>query len=70
MDQSDSVGLDGKQVSNQLALADSLKAQGLNAQERDVESSSEDKIVVHELLIEDISEDNKVIPISEDTGGR
>jgi hypothetical protein len=31
MDQLDSIGLDGKQVSNQLALADSLKAQGSNA---------------------------------------
>ena len=65
MDELDSIGFDGKQVSNWLALADSLKVQ-----EKDVEPSSEDKIVVHELLIEDISEDNKVIPISEDTGGR
>ena len=29
---------------------------------------SEDKVVVHELQIEDILEDNKVIPILEDTG--
>ena len=49
MDQLDSIGLDGKQVSNQLALADSLKDQGFNAQERDVEPSSEDKVVVHKL---------------------
>ena len=69
MDQSDLVGLDGKQILNRLALADSLKAQGLNAQERDVESSSEDKIVVHELKIEDILEDSKVITIPEDTEG-
>jgi hypothetical protein len=53
MDQLDSIGLVGKQVSNQLALANSLKAQGLNAQERNVEPSSEDKIVVHELQIKD-----------------
>ena len=33
-----------------------------------MEPKSEDKIVDHELLIEDISEDNKVIPILEDTG--
>jgi len=69
MDQLDSIGLNGKQVSNQLALADSLKAQGLNARERDVELSSEDKDLVHELPIEDISEDNKVIIVLEDTGG-
>jgi hypothetical protein len=31
MDHLDSIGFDGKQVSNQLALADSLKDQGLNA---------------------------------------
>ena len=65
----DSIGLDGKQVSNWLALADSLKAQGLNGHKRDVEPSSEDKIIVHELKIEDILEDNKVITILEDTGG-
>jgi hypothetical protein len=31
MDHLDSIGFDGKQVLNQLALADSLKDQGLNA---------------------------------------
>jgi hypothetical protein len=31
MDQLDSIGLDGKQVSNRLALANSLKAQCSNA---------------------------------------
>jgi hypothetical protein len=51
MDQLDSISLDGKQVLNQLAIADSLKAQGSNAQERDVEPSSEDKVVVHKLQI-------------------
>ena len=65
----DSIGLDGKQISNRLELVDSLKAQGPSAQERDVEPSSEDKIIVHELKIEDILEDNKVITILEDTGG-
>ena len=70
MDQLDSIGLDGKHVLNWLALADSLKAQGLNAQERDVEPSSEDKVVVHELKIEDIPKDNKLIIVLEDTGGR
>ena len=69
MDHLDSIGFDGKQVSNRLALADSLKAQGLNAHERDVDPSSEDKIVVHELKIEDILEDSKVITIPEDTEG-
>ena len=54
-DQLNLIGLDGKQVSNRLALADSLKAQDSNAQERDVEPS--------------ISKDNDVIIISEDTGG-
>ena len=68
IDQLDSIGLEDKQVSNRLALADSLKAQGLNAQERDVEPSSEDKVVVHELKIEDIPKDNKLIIVSEDTG--
>jgi hypothetical protein len=53
MDQLDSIGLDGNQVSNQLTLANSLKAQDSNTQERDVEPSSEDKVVVHELQIED-----------------
>jgi hypothetical protein len=61
MDQLDSIGLDGKQVSNRLTLADSIKAQGSNAQERDVEPSSEDKVVVYELQIEDTQEDNNVI---------
>ena len=70
MDQLDSIGLDGKQVLNQLTLANSLKAQGSNAQERDVESSSGDKVVVHELQIEDILNDNKVITVPEDTGGQ
>jgi hypothetical protein len=69
MDQLDSIGLDGKQVSNQLALANSLKAQGSNTQER-CGPLSEDKIVVHELQIEDILEDNKVTTVSEDTGGQ
>ena len=69
IDQLDSIGLDGKQVLNRLVLADSLKAQSLNAQERDVEPSSEDKVVVHELKIEDIPEDNKVITVLEDNGG-
>jgi hypothetical protein len=35
-----------------------------------VEPSSGDKVVVHELQIEDILEDNKIITILEDTGGR
>ena len=69
IDQLDSIGLDGKQVLNRLALADSLKAQSLKAQERDVEPSSEGKVVVDELQIEDILEDNKVITVPEDTGG-
>jgi hypothetical protein len=42
----------------------------LNAQKRDVEPLSEDKVVVHELQIKNISEDNNVITNSEDTGGR
>ena len=70
IDQLYSIGLDGKQVSNRLALADSFKAQSSDAQERDVEPSSEDKIVVHELQIEDILEDNKVITVLEDTEGQ
>jgi hypothetical protein len=69
MDQLDSIGLDDKQVLNRLAIDDSLKAQGSNAQERDVEPSSEDKVVVHELQIEDTQEDSNVIIVSEDTGG-
>jgi hypothetical protein len=63
MDQLDSISLDGKQISNRLALADSLKAQGSNAQERDVEPSNGDKVVIHELQIEDTQEDNNVITI-------
>jgi hypothetical protein len=55
---------------NRLAIADSLKAQGSNAQERDVEPSSEDKVVVHELQIEYTQEDNNVIIVSEDTRGQ
>ena len=70
MDQLDSIGLDGKYVLNRLALADSLKAQSLNTQEKDVEPSSEGKVVVDELQIEDIPEDNKVITVPEDTGGQ
>jgi hypothetical protein len=37
--------------------------------ERDVEPSDGDKVVIHELQIEDIPEDNKIITILEDTGG-
>jgi hypothetical protein len=70
MDQLDSIGLDGKQVLNRLAIADSLKAQGSNAQERDMEPSSEDKVVVHELQIKDTQEDSNVIIVLEGTGGR
>ena len=70
IDQLDSIGLDGKQGSNRLALADSLKAQSLNTQERDVDPSSEAKVVVDELQIEDILEDNKVIIVLEDTRGQ
>jgi hypothetical protein len=55
---------------NRFALADSLKAQGSNAQEREVEPSSEDKVVVHELQIEDTQENNNIIIISVDTGGQ
>jgi hypothetical protein len=68
MDQLDSIGLDGKKVSNRLALADSLKAQGSNAQGRDVDPSNGDQIVVHEVQIEDTQEDRNVITILEDTG--
>jgi hypothetical protein len=70
IDQLDSIGLDGKRVSNRLALTDSLKAQSSNAQERDVKPLGEDKVVIHELQIEDSQEDNNVIIISEDIGGR
>jgi hypothetical protein len=66
----DSIDFDDKHVSNRFVLADSLKAQGSNAQERDVEPSSEDEVVVHELQIEDTPEDNKVIMVPKDTGGR
>jgi hypothetical protein len=41
----------------------------LNAQERDVEAPSQDKVVVHELQTKDISVDNKVITIPKDTRG-
>jgi hypothetical protein len=42
----------------------------LVAQEKDVEPSSDDKVVVHQLQVEDISVDDNVTIISEDTGGR
>ena len=70
MDQLDSIGLDGKHISNRLTLADSPKDQRFTVQERDVDPSSEYKVVVHELQEEDILEDSKVIIILEDTGGR
>jgi hypothetical protein len=70
MDQFDSISFDGKQVLNRLALADSLKAQGLNAQEKDVEPSNEDKVIVHQLQVEYISVDYNVATILEDTGGQ
>jgi hypothetical protein len=69
MDQLDSIGLDGKQVLNQLTLANSLKAQGSNTQERDVEPSSGDKVVVLELQIKDTQKDNNIITVLEDTWG-
>jgi hypothetical protein len=69
MDQLDSIGFDNKRVLNRLALADSLKAQSLDAQERDVEPSDKDKVVIYEFQIEDSQEDNYVIIISEDTEG-
>jgi hypothetical protein len=42
----------------------------LGSQERDVEPSSEDKVFVQELQVEDIPEDSKVIIIPEDTRGQ
>jgi hypothetical protein len=66
----DSIGHDGKQVSNQLVLVDSLKAQDSNAQERDVEPSSGYKVVVQELQVEDIPDDSKVITIPKKLKGR
>ena len=68
-DQLMSIGVDGKHISNRLTLADSPKDQRFNVQERDVDPSSEDKVVVHELQIEDNQEDNNVITISENTRG-
>jgi hypothetical protein len=35
-----------------------------------VESSSDDKVVVHQLQVEDILVDDNVTTFSEDTGGR
>jgi hypothetical protein len=70
MDQLDSIGLDGKHVSNRLTLDDSLKAQGSNAQERDVKPLSGYTVVVQELQIETIQEDSNVITILEETGGQ
>jgi hypothetical protein len=35
-----------------------------------VEPSSDDKVVVHQFQVEDISVDDNVTTISEDTGGR
>jgi hypothetical protein len=35
-----------------------------------VEPSSEDKVVVHQLQVKDISMDDNVATISEDTGGQ
>jgi len=52
-DQLDSIGLDGKQIWNRLASADSSKYRSLNIKERDMEPLSEDKVIVHELQIED-----------------
>jgi hypothetical protein len=63
----DLIGLDGKKVSNLLALANSLN--GSHAQERDVEPSSEEKFVVQELQFKDTQENNNVIIISEGTRG-
>jgi hypothetical protein len=40
-----------------------------NVEERDVDPSSEDKVVVYELQVEDILEDSKVITILKDTRG-
>jgi hypothetical protein len=42
----------------------------LVAQEKDVEPSSDDKVVVHQLQVEDISVDDNGTTISEDTGGQ
>jgi hypothetical protein len=41
----------------------------LVAQEKDVEPSSDDKVIVHQLHVEDISVDDNVTTILEDTGG-
>jgi hypothetical protein len=35
-----------------------------------VEPSSDDKIIVHQLQVEDISVDDNITTILEDTGGR
>jgi hypothetical protein len=70
IDQLNSIGLDGKQTLNWLTPTDSSEAATSNVTKRDVESSSGDKIVVHELQIGDIIEDSEVITIPKDTGGR
>ena len=54
---------------NQLTAADSSEATSLNAKNRDLKPSGEDKIIVHELQTGDILEDNKFVTILEDTGG-
>jgi hypothetical protein len=66
INQLDSSGLNGKHVLNQLPLTDSLTTQGPNAQERYVEPSSEDNVIVHEFQIEGILEDNDVVAVPED----
>jgi hypothetical protein len=42
----------------------------LVAQEKDVEPSSDDKVVVHQLQVENILVDDNITTISEDTGGQ
>jgi hypothetical protein len=42
----------------------------LVAQEKDVEPLSDDKVVVHQLQVEDILVDDNVTTMLEDTGGR
>ena len=69
MNQSELIGLNGKKVLNRPRLADLLKAQGSEAQQRDVKPSSEDKVIVLELQIGDIIEDNKVVTTPENIGG-
>jgi hypothetical protein len=65
-----SISLDGKQILNHLASANSSKCRSSNVKEGDLDPSRDDKVVVHDLKIGDVLKGSKVATTQEGIGGQ